>query len=120
MNDTTKSNIQTLERFIITSAAAKRISQLMDMEENKKVRLRISVLSGGCSGFQYNYDFDPNKNNDDIIFEKNGIEVLIDELSLGFIEGSQLDFLENLGGSSFEIKNPNATANCGCGNSFSV
>jgi iron-sulfur cluster insertion protein len=114
--DTTK----TSENFIISENAAKRIAQLMDDEENKNVRLRISVLGGGCSGFQYNYDFDTAKNNDDLLFEKDGIEVVIDDTSIEFISGSMLDYVETLGSAAFEIKNPNATANCGCGNSFSV
>ena len=114
--DTTKTN----ENFIISENAAKRISELIQDEENKDVRLRISVLGGGCSGFQYNYDFDASQENDDNVFEKNDVEVVIDSMSLEYIKGSMLDYVETLGSATFEIKNPNATANCGCGNSFSV
>lgn len=106
--------------FHITENAAQRIKQLLSAEENPAARLRISVLGGGCSGFQYNYDFDAKCHGDDLIFEKNGVEVVIDSVSIPFIEKSTLDFVETLGSAAFEIKNPNATANCGCGNSFSV
>ena len=116
MVTTTKTN----ENFIISENAASRISQLIQEEENKNVRLRISVLGGGCSGFQYNYDFDDSEEEDDNIFEKSGVEVVIDSMSLEYVKGSMLDYVETLGSAAFEIKNPNATANCGCGNSFSV
>lgn len=118
--DTTKTTSNLQEKFIISENAAKRISELIQEEENKDVRLRISVLGGGCSGFQYNYDFDVKKDDDDLLFEKDGVEVVIDTMSLEYVEGSMLDYVETLGSAAFEIKNPNATANCGCGNSFSV
>jgi iron-sulfur cluster insertion protein len=106
--------------FIITDNAARRISALISDEADKNAKLRISVTGGGCSGFQYNYDFVSDKNSDDIIFEKNGIFVLIDSTSLEFLNQCSLDYIETLGSAAFEIKNPNATAKCGCGNSFSV
>lgn len=118
--DTTKTNPNLEENFIISENAAKRISELIQDEKNKDVRLRISVLGGGCSGFQYNYDFDSSQQDDDNIFKKDGVEVVIDSMSLEYVNGSMLDFVETLGSAAFEIKNPNATANCGCGNSFSV
>lgn len=106
--------------FYVSDNAAKRIAHLISEEENQNVRLRISVRGGGCSGFQYHFDFDPDLQGDDNIFEKNGVEVVIDSMSLGMVSGSLLDYVETLGSAAFEIKNPNATANCGCGNSFSV
>lgn len=108
------------KEFFVTDNAAKRINFLLEQEENKSQRLRIEVLGGGCSGFQYNMDFDTKRNEDDLIFENNKAQVIIDETSFDFISGSALDYVETLGSAAFEIKNPNATANCGCGNSFAV
>lgn len=109
------------EKFTVTDNAAKRVAFLMSQEDNpNEVFLRIEVQGGGCSGFQYHYDFDSKRKDDDYFIEKNGAKVAIDPTSLPFIEGSALDYVETLGSAAFEIKNPNATANCGCGNSFSV
>ena len=107
------------EDFAVTANAAKRISFLIT-EEDKNVRMRVAVLGGGCSGFQYNFDFDSAKNADDRVFTTDGIEVLVDETSLELVKGSELDYVETLGSAAFVIKNPNATAKCGCGNSFAV
>lgn len=106
--------------FLVTDAAAARITAIV-AKEPEGTKLRISVQGGGCSGFQYKMDFD-NKpvGNTDIVINKNGAMIVIDDLSIGFMENSTLDFIETLGSSEFEIKNPNATAKCGCGNSFSV
>lgn len=108
------------KQFFITDNAAKKIAQLVLEEDTTDSKLRISVLGGGCSGFQYNFEFDTKQNNDDLIFSNDSANVLIDQTSIEFIEGSSLDYVETLGGASFSIKNPNATANCGCGSSFSV
>lgn len=105
--------------FFISKRAAERINELVEKEEAGSM-FRISVLGGGCSGFQYNFAFDTTQNDDDYIFEHDGAKVIIDVMSIDFIKGSMLDFAESLGASLFEIKNPNATANCGCGSSFSV
>lgn len=110
-----KMNIQ------ISDTAASRISQLLEEENSDEtLRLRISVFGGGCSGFQYNFTLDNALNKDDHVFEKNGIYVVADEVSLGLLDGSQIDFVEELGFSSFVMKNPNAASSCGCGNSFSI
>lgn len=106
--------------FLVTDNAAKRIAKLAQTEDDKNVNLRISVLGGGCSGFQYDFQFDSKINDDDLIYTKNDIKVVVDEMSIEYIEGSQLDYVETLGSAAFEINNPNATANCGCGNSFAV
>ena len=112
-------NIQT-QSFSVTDSAAARITTLMS-KEPQGTKLRISVQGGGCSGFQYKYDFDTNPLGDtDIIIQKNGAIVVIDDLSIGFVANSVLDYVETLGSAEFEIKNPNATAKCGCGNSFAV
>lgn len=108
------------QNFAITSNAAKRISFLLSTEEDKTARMRIAVLGGGCSGFQYKFDFDSNKNDDDLIFTTDGVEAIVDETSLELVKGSVLDYVETLGSAAFVVKNPNATANCGCGNSFAV
>ena len=82
--------------------------------------LRVSVSGGGCSGFQYGFDLDSAAQEDDVIVERDGVQVYIDSISLMYMEGSQIDFVDDLIGQSFQIKNPNATAACGCGTSFSV
>ena len=108
------------QSFSVSDAAAKRIANIV-LNEPQGTKLRISVLGGGCSGFQYKLDFDASPvNNTDIVIEKNGATVVIDDLSLDFIKNSTLDYVETLGSSEFEIRNPNATAKCGCGNSFAV
>jgi iron-sulfur cluster insertion protein len=115
-----ETTVNTTPDFNITKNAADRIAYLLAQEEDKSANLRIAVLSGGCSGFQYNYDFDTKKNPDDLFFEKDGVTITIDQTSLEFIKGSTLDYVESMSAAAFEIKNPNSTANCGCGNSFSV
>ena len=82
--------------------------------------LRITVEGGGCSGFQYLFDLVHQTNEDDVVFERDGAKVVIDKLSLQYMEGSQIDYVDDLIGASFQIKNPNATASCGCGTSFSL
>lgn len=110
----------TTQSFSVTDAAAARIATIISKEPDG-AKLRISVLGGGCSGFQYKFDFDTKPINDsDIVIEKNGTVVVIDDLSIGLITNSTLDYIETLGSSEFEIRNPNATAKCGCGNSFAL
>ncbi len=108
------------ENFSISDNAAKRIAALVEMEEKTGMRLRVAVSGGGCSGFQYGFSLDDARNDDDLLYEKNGIEVVIDEVSLDFLKGSELDFKEDLIGSYFAMTNPNATSTCGCGTSFAV
>jgi len=104
----------------ITDSAAERIKQLREMEGNDKLMLRVAVSGGGCSGFQYGFSLDDTTADDDLTFEHGGIKVVIDEASLGLLGGSEVDFKEELGGAYFQVSNPNATASCGCGASFSV
>jgi iron-sulfur cluster insertion protein len=109
------------KNFSISDNAAKRISFLMSKDGKKNVMLRISVDGGGCSGFQYKYEFtNEPPADDDLIFENKESKVVIDKMSLEFIEGAQVDYIEELGAAYFSIKNPNASNSCGCGNSFSV
>jgi iron-sulfur cluster assembly accessory protein len=103
----------------VTERAAKRIAKILGGEPPGSM-LRISVEGGGCSGFQYKFDFTTAKNADDLVIEKAGATVLVDEISLPYMAGTELDWVDDLIGSSFKLQNPNATANCGCGTSFSV
>jgi iron-sulfur cluster insertion protein len=107
--------------FSLSESAAARINILKSEDGKAALRFRITVKGGGCSGFQYDFTLDdaaPAAT--DAVFEKNGAEVVIDDISLGMLAGSQLDYTEDLAHAGFVIKNPNATARCGCGNSFSV
>lgn len=105
----------------LTENAAKKISSLI-REENSAVPLmfRIMISGGGCSGFQYGFSLDHDSNTDDHIFEVRDIKVVVDEASLPLVEGAQIDYVEELIGASFVVKNPNASTSCGCGNSFSI
>lgn len=103
----------------MTSAAAERIKEILVAEPDKKA-LRISVSGGGCSGFQYEFNLDDVNNDDDHAIEKDGSTILIDAISLVYVLGSEIDFVDDLIGASFQINNPNATASCGCGTSFSI
>jgi len=106
-------------QFTVTPNAAKRIAFLAS-QEPKPVLMRVAVLGGGCSGFQYNFSFEEAKNEDDLLIERDGAAVVVDSTSLELLKGSQLDYVEEMVGSAFQVKNPNATSSCGCGNSFSV
>ncbi|MBB3913321.1 iron-sulfur cluster insertion protein ErpA [Rhizobium fabae] len=103
----------------LSDAAAKRIAAIVSAEAGKSA-LRVSVEGGGCSGFSYKFDLAEGADDDDIVVEKNDAKVLIDSLSLVYMAGSEIDFVDNLLGQSFQIKNPNAVASCGCGTSFSI
>lgn len=103
----------------LSQNAAKRINKII-ADEPAGTMLRVSVEGGGCSGFSYKFDLVQTKNEDDLALERDGATVLIDELSLGFLGGSEIDYVDALIGASFQINNPNATASCGCGTSFSI
>ena len=104
----------------LTPSAAARVAELRTMEGNPGLHLRVAVLGGGCSGFQYKIDFDETIKDDDSIFETDGVKLLVDETSMEFMENAEVDYVEELIGAAFKINNPNATASCGCGTSFSV
>jgi iron-sulfur cluster insertion protein len=108
------------EQFNITESAARRIAALKAAEGNERLKLRIAVSGGGCSGFQYGFSLDESRQDDDVLFERNGIQVVVDTTSLELLRGAEIDFVEELVGSSFQVRNPNATSSCGCGNSFSI
>ncbi len=106
--------------FGVTEAAAKRIAWVLSQEEHKGLMLRIAVSGGGCSGFQYNFTFDEAAGDADFVIKRDGATVLVDETSLELLKGSEIDYVEDMIGASFQIKNPQAKSTCGCGNSFSV
>lgn len=104
----------------LTDRAARRIAQILTKQPDGTV-LRVAVLGGGCSGFQYEYKLEQaDAANDDLVLEKHGARVLIDSLSLEFLGGAKIDFADDLIGQAFKIDNPNTVASCGCGNSFTV
>jgi iron-sulfur cluster insertion protein len=105
--------------FSVSESAARRIAFLAT-KETKPVMMRVAVLGGGCSGFQYNFSFEEQRNDDDLLIERDGATVVVDATSLELLKGSELDYVEEMVGSAFQVKNPNATSSCGCGNSFSV
>ncbi|OWZ92100.1 iron-sulfur cluster assembly accessory protein [Sinorhizobium sp. LM21] len=109
----------THETVTLSDAAAKRIATIL-RSDNHNNAMRVSVEGGGCSGFSYKFDLVDSSNDDDLVLEKNEAKVLIDSLSLVYMGGSEIDFVDNLLGQSFQIKNPNAVASCGCGTSFSI
>lgn len=106
--------------FSVTARAAQRIAALSEQETGGKAAMRVTVLAGGCNGFQYTFGFDETRNEDDVAFEAEGATVLIDTMSLEFLRGGVLDYTQELIGSAFVITNPNAASSCGCGTSFSV
>lgn len=104
----------------ISARAAKRVAWLIEQEGQEGLMLRVTVTGGGCSGFQYGFSFDDTVNPDDRVFRRDGVTAVVDEASLELLNGAEVDFVEDLGGASFQIKNPNATSSCGCGSSFAV
>jgi iron-sulfur cluster assembly accessory protein len=103
----------------VTDRAARRIAEIVAREAATPM-LRVSVEGGGCSGFQYRFDLVGASESDDLVIEKGGARVLIDPVSLGYLAGSEIDFVDDLIGAAFKVNNPNATASCGCGTSFSI
>jgi iron-sulfur cluster insertion protein len=114
------SEVTSERQIVITDSAARRIAALKAQEEAGDAFLRIAVSGGGCSGFQYGLTFDEETNPDDRVFEHGGVRVVVDEVSLDLLNGAEIDFVEDLMGASFQIRNPNAASSCGCGNSFSI
>jgi len=103
----------------LSDRAAKRIARILSKEPSGTA-LRVTVSGGGCSGFQYGFDLDAERAADDLVIEKNGATVLIDQISLPYMDGSEIDFVDDMIGQSFQIRNPHATASCGCGTSFAL
>ena len=103
----------------VSARAAKRIAEILQSEA-RPMMLRVAVTGGGCSGFQYNFTLDDSRLDEDLVIERDGAVVLIDPVSLDFLKGAEIDFVDDLIGAAFKINNPNATSSCGCGTSFSV
>ncbi len=113
---------QTPDRtFGLTESAARRITELLKMEAKGDGQfMRVAVNGGGCSGFQYDFKFDQDVNEDDHVFENHGVQVVVDDVSLDLLNGAQLNFVDELIGAFFQVENPNASSSCGCGTSFSI
>ncbi|MBF0096206.1 MAG: iron-sulfur cluster insertion protein ErpA [Magnetococcales bacterium] len=102
----------------LTASAAKKLGTLLQEENNPDLKLRIFVSGGGCSGFKYGFTFDDQQDAEDAVIEQHGIQVLVDATSINYLRGIEVDYVEDLNGSQFVIKNPNAASSCGCGQSF--
>ncbi|WP_439634411.1 iron-sulfur cluster insertion protein ErpA [Glycocaulis sp.] len=102
----------------LSETAARQILQILKGQD--KQFLRVSVIGGGCSGFSYQFDLESERSDDDLAIERDGATVLVDTMSVDFLKGSEIDYVDELIGASFRIHNPNATAACGCGTSFSI
>jgi len=104
----------------LTKNAAHRVAFLRHQEHAPNAFLRLAVSGGGCSGFQYGFSFDDARTSDDVAFETDGVTLVIDNVSLELVRGAEIDFVEDMMGAAFQVRNPNAATSCGCGNSFSV
>lgn len=118
-------NIQTYQTLddaplLFSEAAAKKVAALISEEGNPALKLRVYISGGGCSGFQYGFEFDESQSEDDLALQRDGVTLLVDPLSLQYLMGAEVDYRESLQGSQFVIRNPNAKTTCGCGSSFSV
>ena len=114
--------VQTAEPVLMafTDNAAAKVKSLIAEEENDRLKLRVFVTGGGCSGFQYGFSFDETVNEDDTVIENNNAELLVDPLSYQYLVGAKIDYVEGLEGARFVVDNPMATTTCGCGASFSI
>lgn len=106
--------------YPVHSGAASKVKNLVEEEGNPRLKLRVFVTGGGCSGFQYGFTFDEDVADDDTIIEREGVSLVVDAMSYQYLAGAEVDYQEGLEGSRFIIKNPNATTTCGCGQSFSI
>jgi iron-sulfur cluster insertion protein len=103
-----------------TEAAAFKVRALLEDEDNKNLKLRVFVTGGGCSGFQYGFTFDEAQEEGDTRVDRDGVTLLVDPMSVQYLQGAEIDYKEDVQGAQFVIRNPNAATTCGCGNSFSV
>lgn len=103
----------------LTASAAERVA-IIAQKQTKPAILRLSVEGGGCSGFQYKFDLADSPEGDDVISETDGVQLVVDPISLDLVSGSIVDYVESLGGAAFKVENPNAAAGCGCGSSFGI
>jgi iron-sulfur cluster insertion protein len=114
--------VETFDAAILTltDSAARKVNSLVTEEGNAGLKLRVYVTGGGCSGFQYGFSFDETVNDDDTVVSNSGADLVVDPLSIQYLTGSRVDYLEGLQGSRFVVENPLATTTCGCGLSFSI
>ncbi|MGH8062719.1 MAG: iron-sulfur cluster insertion protein ErpA [Pseudoxanthomonas sp.] len=118
---TSAPDYQSLDRPLnFTGAAAAKVRELVREEGNAALALRVYIQGGGCSGFQYGFEFDENRAEDDVAIDTDDVTLLVDPLSLQYLMGSEVDYTESLQGAQFVIRNPNAKTTCGCGSSFSM
>ncbi|WP_438865223.1 iron-sulfur cluster insertion protein ErpA [Neptunicella sp.] len=113
-------SVQTAVPIEFSNSAAKKVQALIAEEENPQLKLRVFVTGGGCSGFQYGFTFDEKVNDGDTTIDKEGVTLVVDPMSLQYLVGGEVDYVEGLEGSRFLVNNPNATTTCGCGSSFSI
>ncbi|MEQ1579825.1 MAG: iron-sulfur cluster insertion protein ErpA [Steroidobacteraceae bacterium] len=106
--------------LLFTDAAASKVAELIREEANPALKLRVFVTGGGCSGFQYGFTFDENVEEGDTSIENQGVQLIVDPMSVQYLMGAEIDYREDLEGAQFVIRNPNATTTCGCGSSFSM
>ncbi len=107
-----------LNQVTLTSAAASAVSELLAKRELEGYALRVYVAGGGCSGYQYGMALEGNIRDNDLVFEQHGVRLVVDEISIGYLKGATVDYVDELMGSGFKIENPNAVSSCGCGSSF--
>ena len=112
--------LDSVSPLLFTGAAATKVKAMIDEEGNPALKLRIYVTGGGCSGFQYGFTFDDNVAEDDTVVANEGVNLLVDAMSLQYLVGAEIDYQEDLEGARFVIRNPNAQSTCGCGSSFSM
>ncbi len=112
-------SISDIARFSVSDRAAERVAEIV-AAQTRPAALRVAVLAGGCSGFQYKFELDETAQPDDLVVEAQGARVLVDPASLDLLTGSQLDYTDELMGAHFTVRNPNATSGCGCGTSFAI
>jgi iron-sulfur cluster insertion protein len=117
---TLEAQAQDGRQVALSASAARRIAELKAAEAQPGAFLRLAVSGGGCSGFQYGFTLDDQRQEDDIAFARDGVELVVDPVSLDLLNGAEVDFIEDMMGAYFQVKNPNAVSACGCGNSFAV
>ena len=120
MSDTSLSTETGRPGLSLTAQAAAQVASLQHAQGNDRLMLRVTVSGGGCSGFQYGFSLDDTIRDDDLTFERDGVKVIVDDVSLDLLGGAEIDFVDEMIGSSFQIRNPNASSSCGCGTSFAV
>lgn len=120
MSSTTQAIEDDQAALVFTDAAAVKVRELLEDEDNDALKLRVFVSGGGCSGFQYGFTFDENIEDGDTLVEKQGVTLLVDPMSVLYLTGAEIDFSDGVEGAQFVIRNPNAATTCGCGNSFAV